>query len=90
MPTRSSSKKRRVVAENDHENLMFVQQESTDCRVSEWSEWTPCSKTCGIGEQSRTRKVLFYPKRGALPCPQLKQTKWCGSGGNCEKKHFRW
>ncbi|XP_045595554.1 spondin-2 [Procambarus clarkii] len=60
-----------------------------DCRVSEWSEWSSCSKTCGIGEQIRTRTVLRHAWRGRA-CPVLQETKWCGSSRDCDHKYFDW
>ena len=47
-----------------------------DCKVSEWSPWSPCSESCGIGEAVRIRKVLKHPKRGGKPCPpEMKEVK---------------
>ena len=47
-----------------------------DCKVSEWSPWSPCSESFGIGEAVRIRKVLKHPKRGGKPCPpEMKEVK---------------
>ncbi|XP_023160020.2 uncharacterized protein LOC111592186 [Drosophila hydei] len=63
-----------------------------DCRVSHWSEWTACSKSCGIGEMHRYRKVIKHGKRGGRPCPALQQSKWCGTERNCHgpQSYFNW
>ncbi|XP_017039181.1 uncharacterized protein LOC108086694 [Drosophila ficusphila] len=68
------------------------QQRRRDCRVSHWSEWTACSKSCGIGEMHRNRKVIKHGKRGGRPCPALQQSKWCGSERNCHgsQTYFNW
>ena len=47
--------------------------EPQDCRVREWSEWSPCSKTCGFGVRTRSRDVLAYSKNGGFSCPILHQ-----------------
>ncbi|KAK3861904.1 hypothetical protein Pcinc_032181, partial [Petrolisthes cinctipes] len=56
----------------------------------QWAEWAACSKTCGIGEQMRTRAVIHPSRRGGRPCPPLKETKWCGSSRDCDHKYFDW
>uniref|UniRef100_T1JDJ4 Spondin domain-containing protein n=1 Tax=Strigamia maritima TaxID=126957 RepID=T1JDJ4_STRMM len=50
-----------------------------NCRVTEWSEWSECSRTCGIGQMRRTRIVVKHARRGGRPCPNLVIQKWCGS-----------
>ncbi|XP_037780834.1 uncharacterized protein LOC119577182 isoform X2 [Penaeus monodon] len=61
-----------------------------DCRVTEWSAWSACSKTCGIGEQTRTRTILKHARRGGKACPVLEETTWCGSAGACPRDYFIW
>lgn len=61
-----------------------------DCRVSDWSPWSACSKSCGIGEMTRRREVLKHPRRGGRLCPPLMETKWCGSARSCNKQYFNW
>lgn len=39
-----------------------------DCR-SEWSDWGACSKSCGPGTQTRTRRIIEQPKGNGEPCP---------------------
>ncbi|XP_038645858.1 thrombospondin type-1 domain-containing protein 7B isoform X2 [Scyliorhinus canicula] len=48
----------------------------TDCVLSEWSEWSGCSRSCSSrnaeGRQSRTRSILALAGEGAKPCPSSK------------------
>ncbi|XP_057379157.1 spondin-2-like [Daphnia carinata] len=60
------------------------------CMVSEWGPWSACSKSCGIGESTRTRKVLTHARRGGNPCPPLEENKWCGSSRDCSHAYFDW
>jgi Spondin-like TSP1 domain/Thrombospondin type 1 domain len=39
-----------------------------DCVLTQWSEWSACSKTCGGGSQSRTRQVATPAANGGAPC----------------------
>lgn len=61
-----------------------------DCRVTEWSSWSACSKSCGIGEMQRRREVIKHARRGGHLCPPLVETKWCGSARSCNKEYFNW
>ncbi|KAM4705238.1 SCO-spondin-like [Rhinophrynus dorsalis] len=40
-----------------------------DCEVSEWSEWSECSASCGGGISERNRTVLVPADPGGAPCP---------------------
>lgn len=40
-----------------------------DCQLTEWTEWSQCSRTCGTGRQERRRMVEKNAKHGGKPCP---------------------
>jgi len=62
-----------------------------NCHVSSWGEWGPCSKSCGIGESVRRRKIVQTARHGGSPCPNLVDYRWCGSARNaCKSGYFRW
>jgi hypothetical protein len=41
-----------------------------NCVMSAWSKWTKCTKKCGGGTRTRTRKVLEYDQNGGKACPK--------------------
>ncbi|XP_075922309.1 thrombospondin type-1 domain-containing protein 7A isoform X2 [Petromyzon marinus] len=45
----------------------------SDCVLSEWTTWSPCSHTCSSknaeGKQSRTRSILAFSGDGGQDCP---------------------
>ena len=41
-----------------------------DCEYSYWSEWEECSKTCGGGNQTRTRQVIREAWYGGTKCSE--------------------
>lgn len=62
-----------------------------DCKVSEWGEWSTCSKTCNIGQVERRREIIKRQRRGGAKCPPLLETRWCGSIKDCPKEDsFNW
>ncbi|XP_046701231.1 thrombospondin type-1 domain-containing protein 7B isoform X2 [Silurus meridionalis] len=48
-----------------------------DCVVSDFSLWSRCSGTCGLGSRHRTRHVLAAPAYGGAECPSLSETQPC-------------
>uniref|UniRef100_A0A8C5N0Q9 Thrombospondin type-1 domain-containing protein 7A n=1 Tax=Leptobrachium leishanense TaxID=445787 RepID=A0A8C5N0Q9_9ANUR len=72
--------------------LSFCQQEKLpitfqacvvdkECQVSEWSEWSPCTKDCNMpsstGQRTRTRTIKLFPIGSANECPKLEETEQC-------------
>lgn len=51
-----------------------------NCEVTEWGQWSTCSKPCGGGTQTRTRTVKTPAANGGTACPtDLSQTQVCNS-----------
>ncbi|KAK3923248.1 Spondin-1 [Frankliniella fusca] len=42
------------------------------CLLSEWSQWSVCSASCGRGEQHRERMVISNTEDGAGPCANVR------------------
>ncbi|XP_069946228.1 spondin-1-like isoform X2 [Cherax quadricarinatus] len=41
-----------------------------DCMVTPWSEWGPCSTTCGKGRKERRRMIKRQSQNGGKRCPK--------------------
>eukprot|EP01004_Peranema_trichophorum_P007321 NODE_60_length_4100_cov_55.328640_g50_i0.p1 GENE.NODE_60_length_4100_cov_55.328640_g50_i0~~NODE_60_length_4100_cov_55.328640_g50_i0.p1 ORF type:complete len:1365 (-),score=567.13 NODE_60_length_4100_cov_55.328640_g50_i0:5-3496(-) len=48
-----------------------------DCKLSDWTEWSTCDKTCGGGKQSRTRTITVASNNGGASCPSTIETQDC-------------
>lgn len=58
-----------------------------ECQVSEWLEWSPCSKTCHdvtspTGTRVRTRTIKQLPIGSEKECPELEEKEPCLSQGD--------
>ncbi|KAL0985705.1 hypothetical protein UPYG_G00160800 [Umbra pygmaea] len=42
-----------------------------DCKLSEWSSWSPCSASCGGGLKIRSKWLKEKAFNGGRPCPKL-------------------
>lgn len=47
------------------------------CRVTRWSDWSPCTKTCGGGQSNRARAIKVHAEYGGYVCPALSQVRAC-------------
>ncbi|XP_028003996.2 thrombospondin type-1 domain-containing protein 7B [Eptesicus fuscus] len=54
-----------------------------DCVVSEFSQWSKCSKGCGKRLQHRTRVAIAPPLYGGSHCPNLTETRICDAPISC-------
>lgn len=56
------------------------------CPTSQWSDWSPCTATCGIGVTIRTRLLLLEDESMKMNCSkrlELHQQKECKVVENC-------
>ena len=54
---------------------------AVNCRVSSWTSWSTCTRTCGSGLTTRTRRKTVTESCGGGCAYHLKETKTCNS--NC-------
>jgi len=63
----------------------------SDCGLSPWSEWSPCTKACNGGFQVQKKEVVT-PKRGEGQCPppmqKTEQFRRCNTKA-CAKKDLK-
>lgn len=58
----------------------------SNCPVTAWSDWSPCSTTCGKGVQIRTRLLLVEPNKKAecmAKGKELNQQRECTTRQDC-------
>ncbi|CAK8681955.1 unnamed protein product [Clavelina lepadiformis] len=46
-----------------------------ECNLSDWSNWSYCSQTCGVGTYARSRYIIHSAQHGGKPCPAEKELK---------------
>jgi hypothetical protein len=52
-----------------------------DCKVSAFSSWSKCTKTCGMGFQYKLRKISVQPQHAGKKCPELRTVQFCAKQG---------
>lgn len=52
----------------DEDGVCNIQGCPVDCKWVPWSEWSPCSTSCGGGNRTQTRVVEIAPQWGGLEC----------------------
>ena len=68
-------------------NILDKYPPPQDCVVSKWSVYGKCTEECGGGKKTKTRKILYPPKRGGVGCPKLTHTIGCNFDP-CINKNF--
>jgi len=56
-----------------------------DCKVSDWSGFSACSKECGGGMREETRSIMDKPKNGGVSCPGVVASEPCNTK-NCDRE----
>lgn len=67
----------------NYETAPDVWEPDDMCAVTQWSDWSHCSVTCGRGFRARTRR--FYNRFGRKKCPHVDtmEKRMCESGRDC-------
>jgi hypothetical protein len=52
---------------------------TVDCRLSDWTEWTKCDKSCGGGTEKRSRIIIREQQGDGKPCNETEQAHPCNT-----------
>ncbi|XP_077473854.1 thrombospondin type-1 domain-containing protein 7B isoform X1 [Stigmatopora argus] len=98
--TRSDGKNTMLSLCTKYNSLLMYQScvMPRDCHTSDWSPWSPCSKTCrstdlSPGYRLRSRVVTQIPLSGGKQCPALEEKEACNIMGdllaNCPRYEWK-
>ncbi|CAE1170718.1 unnamed protein product [Acanthosepion pharaonis] len=60
----------------------------TKCNVTEWTLWSPCSVSCGVGAMVRERKILAKSEKNDCPKILREEEKCIGKKCKCEENEI--
>ncbi|KAK4887775.1 hypothetical protein RN001_004046 [Aquatica leii] len=67
-----------TITRNNPSHPSLFNSSSVDCMVTEWTDWSPCSSTCGLGYSEKIRMIKRPAENGGKPCPsRLEKKKKC-------------
>jgi len=75
---------------NDFSSSYSSYSNNDRCNTKPWTEWTPCSQTCGTGSQSRTREFVNEVGASIAGCSkdELFQKRTCENSQPCPNKFY--
>ena len=60
-----------------------------NCVWDQWGEWSKCTKTCGMGSNSRNRSIAIEASNGGMDCSgETDMTMSCNEGECIGKAMF--
>ena len=66
--TRASNGGRDCIGDATEKTICNIQACPVDCKWGAYDWWSPCSKTCGEGEMTRSRSVVIPASNGGNEC----------------------
>jgi len=72
-------------------NTMICKTGEDDCQLSQWTPWSTCSTTCGLGVSVRKRKVLSPARGDGKPCNEATEfSRGCNMDKLCDTTDCVW